>query len=211
VSTLGDDLAWDVAMLRLRTSYADQLHREDGSLWFGPEGRDPVAQVALRDEASRLRDTAPDELRRGWAEMCLGWISDNIDGDRDAAPAHYERGLTAGRAADDSLLVFEAQRHLGDHDHDNADHASARMRWEESTSEAARTGHVAGVLAQQLLLAVLARDQGDEAGARMLAIEVRRWADAVGAVQIARQSADLLAGGDPTRAPEPEETEVVAR
>jgi tetratricopeptide (TPR) repeat protein len=206
VAGVSDRTGWDVAMHRLRTSYADQLRREDGSLWFGPEGRDPAVRAELRREAERLRDTAPDGVCRGWAEMCLGWISDNIDGDRDAAPSHYERGLAAGREADDALLVFEAQRHLGDHDHDRGDHDAARERWQESTAEAARAGHVAGVLAQQILLAVLARDEGDESAARLLAAEVRRWAEAIGAVQIARQSADFLAGVDPTKLPEEAQT-----
>ena len=206
VATVGDREAWDVAMHRFRTSYADQLRRADGSLWFGPEGRDPGVRAERRREAQRLRDAAPDDVRRGWAEMCLGWISDNIDGDRDGAPAHYEHGLEAGRATDDALLVFEAQRHLGDHDHDRGDHDRARERWQESTAEAARAGHVAGVLAQQLLLAVLARDEGDEAGAQLLATEVRRWAEAIEAVQIARQSADFLAGVDPTKPPEEAQT-----
>jgi hypothetical protein len=205
-AAVGDVVAWDVAMLHLRTSYADELRREDGSLWFGPDGRDPGVGLSLRTEAARLRDGAPDDVRRGWAEMCLGWISDNIDGDRGAAPAHYERALAAGRAADDPMLVFEAQRHLGDHDHDGGDNAGALARWQESTAAAARAGHVAGVLAQQLLLAVLARDAGDEAGATMLAEEVRRWAEAIGAVQVARQSEDFLAGVDPTRAPDAAKT-----
>lgn len=205
VAARGPVAAWDVAMHRLRTAYADQLVREDGSMWLGPKGRGTGVRRSLRDEASRLHDTAPDDARRGWAAMCLGWISDNIDGDRDSAPTHYERALAAGRAVDDPMLLFEAQRHLGDHAHDRGDHADAGERWYESTLQAARAGHVAGVLAQQLLLAVLARDEGDEAGACRLATEVRRWAEAIDAVQIARQSAAFLAGVDPTQAPEPDE------
>ena len=50
-------------------------------------------------EATRLRDEAPDEPRRGWASMCLGWITDNLLADREAAPAHYELGLEAARAS----------------------------------------------------------------------------------------------------------------
>ena len=49
--------------------------------------------------------------------------------------------------------------------------AGALAAWEESAAAAARGGHVLGVLAQQVLLAVLARDAGDEAGARALAAE----------------------------------------
>ena len=120
-------------------------------------------------EAARLRDTAPDDGRRGWACMCLGWFADNLRGDRVEAPRHYAEALAAGRAVADPLLVFEAQRHLGDHAHDDGDHAEARAAWQESAAAAARGGHVLGVLAQHVLLAVLARDTGDEAGARALA------------------------------------------
>ena len=97
--------------------------------------------------------------------MCLGWITDNLLADRDAAPAHYEPALEAARATGDPVLLFEAQRHLGDHAHDDGDLAGARERWEESTAAGARTRHIGGTLSQQLLLAVLHRDEGDEAGA----------------------------------------------
>ena len=102
---------------------------------------------------------------------------------------------------DDPLLVFEAQRHLGDHAHDDGDHAEALEAWQESAGAAARGGHLLGVLAQQVLLAVLARDAGDEAGAVALAAEVRRWALAVGATRLAGQASDVLAGIDPTQPP----------
>ena len=55
VATVGDREAWDVAMHRFRTSYADQLRRADGSLWFGPEGRDPGVRA---DSAERLSGSA---------------------------------------------------------------------------------------------------------------------------------------------------------
>jgi hypothetical protein len=192
-------IAWDAAMHRLRTTYTDQLRHEDGSPWMGPDGRDPAVGVELSAEAARLRDSAADDVRRGWAEMCLGWISDNIAGDRGSAPSHYERALVAGRECGELMLVFEAQRHLGDHAHDDGDLADARERWQESTTAAAGAGHVTGVLAQQLLLAVLARDEGDEAGAGALVLEVRRWAAAIGARQIAGQCEGFLDGADPTQ------------
>ena len=77
------------------------------------------------------------------------------------------------------------------------------LAWHDSTEAAARAGHVLGVLAQQLLLAVLARDAEDESGARALATEVLRWADEVGAERLVGQTRGFLAGVDPTRAPEP--------
>jgi hypothetical protein len=64
------------------------------------------------------------------------------------------------------------------------------------------TGHgTVQLLAQQLLLAVLAREAGDEAGARLLAGEIVRWAAAAGAVRIQAQAAAFLDGADPTAPP----------
>ena len=65
----------------------------------------------------------------------------------------------------------------------------------------ARVRHIGGTLGQQLLLAVLHRDEGDEAGARAIAGEVLRWANAIGATGQVRQAEAFLAGVDPTRAP----------
>lgn len=61
---------------------------------------------------------------------------------------------------------------------------------------------VPGVLTQQLLLAVLARDTGDEAGATALAREIARWAAAIGADPVHAQAAGFLAGADPTAPPQ---------
>jgi hypothetical protein len=198
----GPSDSWDVAMLALRGEYSDALVREDGSPWFGPAGRTPGVVDRMAAEAERLRAAAPDDGRRAWALMCLGWINDNLRGDRTAAPAYYREALAIARAGDDDLLVFEAQRHLSDHAHDDGDHHGATAAWEESTEAAARAGYVSGVLAQQLLLAVLARDAGDEAGARALAAEIGRWSAAIGAAQRVRQVEEFLAGVDPTRPPE---------
>ena len=196
---------WDADLLFLRTAYNQQLRRPDGSLRFGPAGRDLAEVGRMLQEAERLQDLAPDGVRRGWAAMCQGWLNDNLLGDREAAPPHYERALAEGRAGGDDMLVFESQRHLGDHDHDDGAHASALERWRESTAAAARAGHLDGTLIQQLMMAVLARDSGDEAGASAVAAEVAHWADAVGASRIRRQAQDFLAGVDPTRAPVPTE------
>jgi len=194
-------LAWNVAWVRLRRAYSLAIRHPDGSYRMGPGGREPGEADALAGEAIRLRDAAPDEVRRGWASVCLGWITDNVLADRGAAPAHYEVALAAARATGDPVLLFEALRHLGDHAHDDGDHARATAAWVESAAAAARGGHVLGVLAQLLLLAVLARDAADEAGARALATETRRWASELGAARLAAQVTGFLAGVDPTRAP----------
>jgi hypothetical protein len=72
--------------------------------------------------------------------------------------------------------------------HDEGDAAHARDCWERSATHAARAGLVPGVLAQQPLLAQLARERGDEAGATAIAEEVRRWAAAIGATRLCDQA-----------------------
>ncbi|PBC93897.1 hypothetical protein BX281_1768 [Streptomyces sp. Ag82_O1-15] len=211
------DVGWDLDFLRLRHGYLGQV-RVDGAFRTGPDGKDPDALDTLRTHAERLRGGAPDDVRRGWAEMYLGLVADNLFAERDLAPGHYEAALRAGEAGEagamgeaggaggshdsgDDLLVREALRHLGDHHHDHGDHARARKRWSRATELGARAGTVPGTLSQQLLLAVLARDAGDEAGAVALVGEIARWAGAIGAVTIETQARGFLAGVDPTAAP----------
>lgn len=195
---LGDAMSWDLAFLQLRHLYFEQINGSGGDGPLGPAGRNLAEADRLRDRAARLREQAPDLTRRGWAEQALGWIADNLHGERDLAPRHYEAALAAAESGGDDLLLREALRHLGDHDHDHGDRASALDRWQRATAAGARGGTVAGTLSQQLLLAVLARDAGDEAGARLLAGEITRWAAASGAERIRFQAAAFLDGVDPT-------------
>ncbi|MCX5254146.1 hypothetical protein OOK27_08155 [Streptomyces canus] len=192
---------WDLAFVRLRHDYF-RLLRSEGTFRPGPEGKDPEALAGLRRDAHDLRGDAADEVRRGWASMYLGLIADNLFAERTAAPAHYEAALGAGESGGDDLLVREALRHLGDHDHDAGDHEGALERWRRATALGARAGMVPGVLTQQMLLAVLARDMGDEAGATALAREIARWAGAIGAEHVHAQAAGFLAGADPTAPPQ---------
>ncbi|PWI14693.1 hypothetical protein DI272_11375 [Streptomyces sp. Act143] len=193
---------WDLDFVRLRHDYL-RLFRPDGVSRHGPDGKAPEALTRLRHRGHTLREAAPDEVRRGWASMYLGLIADNLFGERDAAPAHYEAALRAGESGGDDLLVREALRHLGDHDHDAGDHERALERWRRATALGARAGMVPGVLSQQMLLAVLARDAGDEGGATALATEIARWAEAIGTGHLHAQATGFLAGADPT-APPPE-------
>ncbi len=192
---------WDLGFVRLRHDYL-RLLRGDGTFRPGPEGKDPEALTGLRRRALALREDGPDEVRRGWASMYLGLIADNLFAERTAAPAHYDAALSAGETGGDDLLAREALRHLGDHDHDDGDHGRALERWERATALGARAGMVPGVLTQQLLLAVLARDAGDEAGATALAREIARWAGALGMGSVHAQATGFLAGTDPTAAPQ---------
>jgi hypothetical protein len=174
--------SWDLDFLQLRHDYLGQLL-----------GGGPRMLPELRERAGALAERAPDQIRHGWARMYLGLIADNLFGDRDAAPDHYAIALRAGESGDD-LLAREALRHLGDHDRDRGDLGAARERWERATALGAGAGLVSGTLSQQMLLAVLARDTGDEAGAVRLAGEIARWAGAVGAVRLHDQAEAFLAG-----------------
>jgi hypothetical protein len=68
----------------------------------------------------------------------------------------------------------------------------ARAHWERSTELREKVGHVPGALAQQVFLAVLLRDEGDEAGARAVATETNRWARQLGITFIIQQTAELM-------------------
>lgn len=197
------DAQWDVRLLEVRRAYFDALFGSASGPRFGPDGRDPQEIADLRAGAERLHDASPDDGRRGWAAMYQGYITDNIAGDRNAAPAHYREALEAAASAGDDYLAFEALRHLGDHDHDDGDHELARQRWERSAEHAARAGSVPGTLAQLLLIAVLDRDADDEAGAQALAREIARWAGEIGATRLQAQARAFVGGVDPT-APPPE-------
>lgn len=183
LGALVEDNGWDVDFLRLRHLYRQQLVT-------GHPHADELVKAA-----GALSAAAPDPTRLGWAHMYQGLIADNVVGDRSAAPGHYERAL----GTDDPLLSREALRHLGDHDHDAGDLMRARERWEEATALGAGAGAVVGTLSQQMLLAVLARDEGDEAGAVALAREIARWAGALGAKTTEAQARAFLDGVDPTR------------
>jgi hypothetical protein len=187
---------WDTGFLRLRHTYARLLHIA-GTPRQGPAGKDPEALAALRDRARDRYDEAPDEVRRGWAAMYRGLIADNHFADAAAAAGHYAQALRAGADGVDDLLAREALRHLGGHDHDSGEHERARERWGRATALGARAGAVPGTLSQQLLLAALARDTGDEAGATALATELARWARAIGAERLHAAATAFLAGADP--------------
>ncbi|MGH3483812.1 MAG: hypothetical protein ACRDPQ_11335 [Nocardioidaceae bacterium] len=199
-ATSSVEAEWDLDLLEVRRAYFDALFGATGPR-FGPGGRDPQEVANLRASAERLHAAGPDEGRRGWAAMYQGYIADNVAGDRDAAPAHYREALETAESTGDDYLAFEALRHLGDHDHDDGRHEVARQRWERSAEHAARAGTVGGTLAQHLLLAVLHRDSGDDAGARALAMEISRWAGAIGATRMQAQAQAFLDGVDPTAPP----------
>ena len=191
---------WQLDFLRLRRDYLRLIHPVGGTFQPGPWGKDPEVIADVERRAGQLRRTASGTADAGWAEMYLGLVADNLRADREAAPGHYEAALAA--ADRDDLLAREALRHLGDHDHDNGDRASALERWQRATALGAGAGYVTGTLSQQLLLAVLARDAGDEAAATALASEVARWAEALGAAHVRDNANGFLSGADPTAAPE---------
>ncbi|WIM92637.1 hypothetical protein ACTOB_004589 [Actinoplanes oblitus] len=181
----------DLDLLILRHDYWRLMH--PGGTWSpGPDGKDPRQLDELRDRAARLAARAGDPVRHGWARMYQGLIADNLLARPDQAVAHYAAALRAGEGTD-PRLEREALRHLGDHDRDNGDLDAAYRRWARATELSSATGMLPGLLTQQILLAVLARDNGDEAGARMLAREIARSAGAAGVTRAYAQATALLA------------------
>jgi hypothetical protein len=187
VTAAGDPvLRWDLARLRLFADYQAEL--------FAPDERDPARLAELAAQADRLTVDAPDAGRRGWASFHAALVVDNLVGDPAAGKARYATALRLAEQVDDGLLASYALRHLGSYHEVAGDLAAARERWERATDLRAAAGHVTGVLAQQVLLATLADREGDRAGARAVATEVRRWATALGLPWLGRQADGVLAG-----------------
>jgi len=183
--------SWDLGMLHLRKDYSTELFRSDRTS-SGSVGRDHTITARLSQRAAQLRDEAPDDSRRGLAAFYAGVIADNLVGDHKAAFAHYTMAFELGERASDDLLISLALRHLGDHAHTAGNLKLAREQWERSTELRQKVGHLLGALAQQALLAVLLRDEGDAAGSRALATEVNRWSGQVGLSFLSNQTAELM-------------------
>ncbi|GAA0581173.1 hypothetical protein HPO96_07840 [Kribbella sandramycini] len=175
-------IRWDAELLHLRSDYAPALF--GGAAELGP---------ALVARAVTLRDTAPDDGRAGMAAFYAGVIADNLLRDADLAFAQYTEALKRGESAPHDLVVSLALRHLGDHAHTSGDLQLARAQWERSTELRQKVGHLLGTLAQQTLLCVLLKDEGNIQGSQALAAEVHRWAGQAGLPFIEKQTAEMLA------------------
>ncbi|GAA3581395.1 hypothetical protein [Kribbella ginsengisoli] len=173
-------IAWDFAFLQLRKEYGVALLAAD---------RDSGADLAER--AAHLAKTAPAGSRSGHAHFYAGVIADNLLEQPEAAFAAYTTALDLGERSADDLLISLALRHLGDHAHTAGDLPLARIHWERSTELRQKIGHLLGTLAQQTLLAVLARDEGNPAASKALATEVNRWSHQASLPWLQAQSAAL--------------------
>ncbi len=172
---------WDAALLQLRSEYSPALF--SGAT---ERGESLVAQAVV------LRDIAPDDRRAGMAAFYAGAIADNLLSDSGTAFLHYTEALKLGENAHDDLVISLALRHLGDHAHTAGDLQLARALWERSTELRQKIGHLLGTLAQQVLLCVLLKTEGDAAGSRALATEVNRWAGQAGIPFIEQQTAEMM-------------------
>ncbi|WP_329000544.1 hypothetical protein OHA18_39660 [Kribbella sp. NBC_00709] len=172
--------AWDLAMVKLRKDYSTVL--------FG--SRADAGELGARSQL--LIADAPDDARRGAVSFYAGVMADNLYKQSEVAFAHYTTAYQLGEKAGDDLLMSLALRHLGDHAHTAGDLVLARQHWERSTELRQKVGHLLGALAQQTLLAVLLRDEGNVAGSRALATEVNRWARQVDLEFIIRETALLM-------------------
>ncbi len=157
----------------------------------GPQDGDATVAAGLAARAVRLAEAAPDRGRSAAAWFYAGLIEDNLRDNAAAAQSAYTAALADAEAAGDELAESDALRHLGYHAGEAGDADRARRMWERSAEQRQRAGAVPYVLSQQLLLAGLARDGGDEEAARGLAAEVRRWAGALGIGLLESQAAAL--------------------
>lgn len=187
-----EESAFDLEVLRLFGSYWAELMPGDGTApRFGPDGRDAGVLAELRERAGRLAATAPDRRRAARAAFYAGLIADNLCGEPGSGEALFNQALSACRPRADDDIASEALRHLGGSAQAAGDLHLARQRWERSATLAQQVGWLPLALAQQTLLAELAADQGDTAGASMLAREIRRWAAALGLRRLAAQAASV--------------------
>jgi tetratricopeptide (TPR) repeat protein len=174
---------WDLEMLQLRKDYSTALFSAD---------HQPADAEALAQRAERLRDAAPDDSRAGSVTFYAGLIADQLRGLPAVAFVHYTAALELAEESGDESVASLALRHLGDHAHTAGDLVLARTQWERSTELRQKIGHLLGALAQQALLAVLIRDEGDGPGAVALATEVNRWARQLQLVWLESQTSEFL-------------------
>jgi tetratricopeptide (TPR) repeat protein len=173
-------LAWDFALLQLRTAYFAKLFAAATT----PDGLDL--------EAEDLQTTAPDDVRRAAVTFYRGLIADHFLGNPEEAVKHYTDSLTLCEATGDTLQASYAHRHLGDHAQMAGDLALARAHTERSTELRQQAGHLPGTLAQQVILATLAQAEGHPDAAQAIATETNRWARQLGLTFVVDQTSALM-------------------
>jgi tetratricopeptide (TPR) repeat protein len=182
------DAAFDLDLLRLFRDYWTELIPEGAAPHLGSEGRDAARLDELRDRAGGLVSAAPDRRRGARAAFYAGLIADNLRGEPDLARELFSQALAACQPGADDDFAAEALLHLGGSAQADGDLGTARQQWERSAGLAQQAGWLPLVLAQQALLAELSAEQGDTAGASMLAREVRRWATSLGLARLRSQA-----------------------
>ena len=187
-------LAYDLEFLRLRHDYAAELFGPGGVPRFGPDGREAAVIDALAARAEGLRATAPDRARGAAATFYAGLIADNLRGDGAAARTAFAAALSSAQEAGDDLTVSEALRHLGYHHGEAGDTEQARQMWERSAELRAAGGRGAVCRCpSSCCWPGWPGTAGTRTGARV-AVQVRRWAHALG-VGLLESQAALLAEG----------------
>ncbi|WP_112238212.1 hypothetical protein [Kribbella monticola] len=179
-----DTLRWDLAFLKLRKAYGMALRTRDQVT--------AEASLELSERAVKLQDSAPDDGRAGHAAFYAGMIAEHLLELPEQAFAHLTVALELGERSGDKMVISLALRHLGDHAHTSGDLKLARAQWERSTELRQQLGHLLGALAQQTLLAVVTRDEGNPAGAAAIATEVNRWSRQANLPWLIRESATLI-------------------
>ncbi|TDU83570.1 hypothetical protein EV138_6034 [Kribbella voronezhensis] len=177
-------LGWDLAFLKLRKAYGMALRTRDQVT--------AETSLELSEQAAKLQNSAPDEGRAGHAAFYAGMIAEHLREFPEEAFAHLTAAFELGERSGDKMVISLALRHLGDHAHTAGDLKLARAHWERSTELRQQIGHLLGALAQQTLLAVLTRDEGNPVGAAAIATEVNRWSRQANLPWLITESATLI-------------------
>lgn len=143
--------------------------------------RDDPGERELFARAATLYRGVGDPRGEGEALFWLGTYEQVVSGDHAAALPALRRADELATAAGDDLTRSYVVRHLGFADMAAGDLVAARARFEESVALRRRLDFPAGVAADLVALAYLAREEGRDADAAALLDEAEETARVAGA------------------------------
>lgn len=144
------------------------------------------SELALFERAAELYRRLGDGRGEGEARFWIGTYHQVVAGETETALPFFERSLELAGKAGDTLTMSYALRHLAFAAHAAGDLAAARERMEESTRLRRELGFHAGVAANLLGLAFIAKDDGRPEDSRAAVEEAAAVAEADGAEGVRR-------------------------
>jgi tetratricopeptide (TPR) repeat protein len=151
---------------------------------FLNDGVEDPDELPLFIKAAEL--SRDDPRARGEALFWIGIVHQLIRNDHDTALGYYEQALTLATQAGDKLTLSYVLRHLGFVAHMAGRLEEARERLERSTSIREELGFRAGVAANMVGLAYVAKAEGRDDDARAILAEAAEIAEASQAYGILR-------------------------